>query len=604
MSRNNANNNRGAITQISDGSFMSSLDVDIEKKLKKFNNPSIPKYSKLERLLSVEKVEEYIRYVLDRIGRNRRGGLSEQLVEFIRAYSFYGWKNTNERNIKKTREFYREKARKAGQPWRAPELKKIEYFYNVEYVSLKKIIKTNNGLLAIKNKWPRLQVLNDIIIPHMEFALKYALDVYKENYKVDFRKKGSSSSDIARRLEQLKVVEKGNNVSEQLLELQNNYVNKLSEYYLKNPGQYENDKNQLLVIKNLLKFNKSKETKSIISKYNILSKTSNINTIKDIISRYNVDVQKLKLLKYNNSYISNHKKSIADKLKTALDRIITEKKTLISISGVNKNHNAWVKAIIRIYDTTPILNNSERASFTKKLETLKSLSEQYTSKKKNDQQKALFNAYLNEIKSSKTLNISKIKKDIESETLNKSYKKRLITAINKRGSESRNIPYKIYNQIKNEQIKKFKKDGTPYPLDYFKSRYGYTNEQLKILESNYVNKLEDEYKEIDSKYIDELNRTQRQFYSGLINALRKLSRGIDTQTYSEMVSNALKTKKEKMQALKKEHSSKFYSELRKRSPNEIKMLGNKLKSYIAQYKKALRSTKIKLAAKKRASKKK
>ena len=604
MSRNNANNNRGAITQISDGSFMSSLDIDIEKKLKKFNNPSIPKYSKLERLLSVEKVEEYIRYVLDRIGRNRRGGLSEQLVAFIRAYSFYGWKNTNERNIKKTREFYREKARKAGQPWRAPELKKIQYFYNVEYVSLKKIIETNNGLLAIKNKWPRLQVLNDIIIPHMEFALKYALDVYKENHKVDFRKKGSSSSDIARRLQQLKVVEKGNNVSEQLLELKNNYGNKLSEYYLKNPGQYENDKNQLLVIKNLLIFNKSKETKSIKSKYNILSKTSNINTIKDIISRYNVDVQKLKLLKYNNSYISNHKKSIADKLKTALDRIITEKKTLISISGVNKNHNAWVKAIVRIYDTTPILNNSERASFTKKLETLKSLSEQYTSKKKNDQQKALFNAYLNEIKSSKTLNVSKIKKDIESETLNKSYKKRLITAINKRGSESRNIPYKIYNQIKNEQIKKFKKDGTPYPLDYFKSRYGYTNEQLKILESNYVNKLEDEYKEIDSKYIDELNRTQRQFYSGLINALRKLSRGIDTQTYSEMVSNALKTKKEKMQALKKEHSSKFYSELRKRSPNEIKMLGNKLKSYIAQYKKALRSTKIKLAAKKRASKKK
>ena len=80
----------------------------------------------MERLLSVEKVEEYIRYVLDRIGRNRRGGLSEQLVAFIRAYSFYGWKNTNERNIKKTREFYREKARKAGQPWRAPELKKIQ----------------------------------------------------------------------------------------------------------------------------------------------------------------------------------------------------------------------------------------------------------------------------------------------------------------------------------------------------------------------------------------------------------------------------------------------------------------------------------------------
>jgi len=211
-------------------------------------------------------------------------------------------------------------------------------------------------------------------------------------------------------------------------------------------------------------------------------------------------------------------------------------------------------------------------------------------------------AYLERIKNTtNNINLKSIKNEFGEKS---SYFIKLQTALKTRKTKTGNIPFKIYNQIKNEQIKKFKKDGTPYPLDYFKSRYGYTNEQLKILESNYVNKLEDEYKEIDSKYIDELNRTQRQFYSVLINALRKLLSGNDKQSYREMVSNALKKRHEKIQALNKEHSSKFSNELKKRRPGEMKILAKRFKSYDTQYKKALRSTKIKLAAKKRASKKK
>lgn len=312
------------------------------------------------------------------------------------------------------------------------------------------------------------------------------------------------------------------------------------------------------------------------------------------MSRYENDKKRLKLLKLSNEQILNEEKKIKTRLKTALDEFINEKKTRISIKGVDSNYNSWVELMIKAATKSPILNNAETSSFKKKLASLKNISEKTKNMKESEKQKSLFNAYLNEIKSTKNLNVSKLKKEIESEYLNKSYKKRLITAINKRGSESRNIPYKIFNQIKNEQIKKYKKDGTPYPLNYFKSRYGYTNEQLKILNSEYVNKLDDMYNEIDSTIIKKLFIIERKYYEGKIKAILTLLRTRNQESYDKMNTSVKEDLSKGVASLKKEYGNKFISELRKRKPKEMAKLAKKIAVYARKYKQIYRAASVKI----------
>ena len=456
------------------------------------------------------------------------------------------------------------------------------------------------------SKYKDLKIIQRIIIP--QYRAIFNIIISKLNKVKDIKnidnKKISELISFIEQTEQL--TEPLTTEAKIVLDIRKNYIQKLKEYYLKTNDLSKININLKYLFTNTnsgsIKFYKS----IILSKYR-LSGLKNIKTIASIVNSKKIknDITRLESLNVSNLELRSLKSDIKESLISALGKIIDDAKRKINLNDNDLNSKIINKIIVDLsdlYSSTTILSESDKSSLNNKATTIR----RGIKKKKLDElkenKKQKFEAYLERIKNTtNNINLKSIKNEFGEKS---SYFIKLQTALKTRKTKTGNIPFKIYNQIKNEQIKKFKKDGTPYPLDYFKSRYAYTNEQLKILESNYVNKLEDEYKEIDSKYIDELNRTQRQFYSVLINALRKLLSGNDKQSYREMVSNALKKRHEKIQALNKEHSSKFSNELKKRRPGEMKILAKRFKSYDTQYKKALRSTKIKLAAKKRASKKK
>ena len=533
--------------------------------------------------------------------KNIKFRLDESLYQILYNYSFYGSHPNDRNNRSEVRKLAgtREKIHIPNNN----KNKKLNYAH--ERGTFQDIIKMDKWIKQC-SKYKDLKIIQRIIIP--QYRAIFNIIISKINKVKDIKnldnKKISELISFIEQTEQL--TEPFTTEAKIVLDIRKNYIQKLKEYYLKTNDLSKININLKYLFNNTnsgsIKFYKS----IILSKYR-LSGLKNIKQIASIVNSKKIknDITRLESLNVSNLELRSLKSDIKESLISALGKIIDDAKRKINLNDNDLNSKIINKIIVDLsdlYSSTTILSESDKSSLNNKATTIR----RGIKKKKLDElkenKKQKFEAYLERIKNTtNNINLKSIKNEFGEKS---SYFIKLQTALKTRKTKTGNIPFKIYNQIKNEQIKKFKKDGTPYALDYFKSRYAYTNEQLKILESNYVNKLEDEYKEIDSKYIDELNRTQRQFYSGLINALRKLLSGNDKQSYREMVSNALKKRHEKIQALNKEHSSKFSNELKKRRPGEMKILAKRFKSYDTQYKKALRSTKIKLAAKKRASKKK
>ena len=533
--------------------------------------------------------------------KNIKLKLDESLYQILYNYSFYGSHPNDRNNRSEVRKLAgtREKIHIPNNN----KNKKLNYAH--ERGTFQDIIKMDKWIKQC-SKYKDLKIIQRIIIP--QYRAIFNIIISKINKVKDIKnldnKKISELISFIEQTEQL--TEPFTTEAKIVLDIRKNYIQKLKEYYLKTNDLSKININLKYLFNNTnsgsIKFYKS----IILSKYR-LSGLKNIKTIASIVNSKKIknDITRLESLNVSNLELRSLKSDIKESLISALGKIIDDAKRKINLNDNDLNSKIINKIIVDLsdlYSSTTILSESDKSSLNNKATTIR----RGIKKKKLDElkenKKQKFEAYLERIKNTtNNINLKSIKNEFGEKS---SYFIKLQTALKTRKTKTGNIPFKIYNQIKNEQIKKFKKDGTPYALDYFKSRYAYTNEQLKILESNYVNKLEDEYKEIDSKYIDELNRTQRQFYSVLINALRKLLSGNDKQSYREMVSNALKKRHEKIQALNKEHSSKFSNELKKRRPGEMKILAKRFKSYDTQYKKALRSTKIKLAAKKRASKKK
>jgi len=533
--------------------------------------------------------------------KNIKFRLDESLYQILYNYSFYG-SHTNDR---KNRSEVRKKAGTREKIHIPNNNKNKKLNYAHERGTFQDIIKMDKWIKQC-SKYKDLKIIQRIIIP--QYRAIFNIIISKLNKVKDIKnldnKKISELISFIEQTEQL--TEPFTTEAKIVLDIRKNYIQKLKEYYLKTNDLSKININLKYLFNNTnsgsIKFYKS----IILSKYR-LSGLKNIKQIASIVNSKKIknDITRLESLNVSNLELRSLKSDIKESLISALGKIIDDAKRKINLNDNDLNLKIINKInadLSDLYSSTNILLESDISSLNNKAKNIR----RGIKKKKLDElkenKKQKFEAYLERIKNTtNNINLKPIKNEFGEKS---SYFIKLQTALKTRKTKTGNIPFKIYNQIKNEQIKKFKKDGTPYPLDYFKSRYGYTNEQLKILESNYVNKLEDEYKKTDSKYIDELNRTQRQFYSGLINALRKLLSGNDKQSYREMVSNALKKRHEKIQALNKEHSSKFSNELKKRRPGEMKILAKRFKSYDTQYKKALRSTKIKLAAKKRASKKK
>ena len=533
--------------------------------------------------------------------KNIKFKLDESLYQILYNYSFYG----SHPNDRKNRSEVRKKAGTREKIHIPNNNKNKKLNYAHERGTFQDIIKMDKWIKQC-SKYKDLKIIQRIIIP--QYRAIFNIIISKLNKVKDIKnldnKKISELISFIEQTEQL--TEPFTTEAKIVLDIRKNYIQKLKEYYLKTNDLSKININLKYLFNNTnsgsIKFYKS----IILSKYR-LSGLKNIKQIASIVNSKKIknDITRLESLNVSNLELRSLKSDIKESLISALGKIIDDAKRKINLNDNDLNSKIINKIIVDLsdlYSSTTILSESDKSSLNNKATTIR----RGIKKKKLDElkenKKQKFEAYLERIKNTtNNINLKSIKNEFGEKS---SYFIKLQTALKTRKTKTGNIPFKIYNQIKNEQIKKFKKDGTPYALDYFKSRYAYTNEQLKILESNYVNKLEDEYKEIDSKYIDELNRTQRQFYSGLINALRKLLSGNDKQSYREMVSNALKKRHEKIQALNKEHSSKFSNELKKRRPGEMKILAKRFKSYDTQYKKALRSTKIKLAAKKRASKKK
>ena len=533
--------------------------------------------------------------------KNIKFRLDESLYQILYNYSFYG----SHPNDRKNRSEVRKKAGTREKIHIPNNNKNKKLNYAHERGTFQDIIKMDKWIKQC-SKYKDLKIIQRIIIP--QYRAIFNIIISKLNKVKDIKnldnKKISELISFIEQTEQL--TEPFTTEAKIVLDIRKNYIQKLKEYYLKTNDLSKININLKYLFNNTnsgsIKFYKS----IILSKYR-LSGLKNIKQIASIVNSKKIknDITRLESLNVSNLELRSLKSDIKESLISALGKIIDDAKRKINLNDNDLNSKIINKIIVDLsdlYSSTTILSESDKSSLNNKATTIR----RGIKKKKLDElkenKKQKFEAYLERIKNTtNNINLKPIKNEFGEKS---SYFIKLQTALKTRKTKTGNIPFKIYNQIKNEQIKKFKKDGTPYALDYFKSRYAYTNEQLKILESNYVNKLEDEYKEIDSKYIDELNRTQRQFYSGLINALRKLLSGNDKQSYREMVSNALKKRHEKIQALNKEHSSKFSNELKKRRPGEMKILAKRFKSYDTQYKKALRSTKIKLAAKKRASKKK
>ena len=533
--------------------------------------------------------------------KNIKFRLDESLYQILYNYSFYGSHPNDRNNRSEVRKLAgtREKIHIPNNN----KNKKLNYAH--ERGTFQDIIKMDKWIKQC-SKYKDLKIIQRIIIP--QYRAIFNIIISKLNKVKDIgsldNKKISELVSFIEQTEQL--TEPFTTEAKIVLDIRKNYIQKLKEYYLKTNDLSKININLKYLFNNTnsgsIKFYKS----IILSKYR-LSGLKNIREIASIFNSKKIknDITRLESLNVSNLELRSLKSDIKESLISALGKIIDDAKRKINLNDNDLNSKIINKIIVDLsdlYSSTTILSESDKSSLNNKATTIR----RGIKKKKLDElkenKKQKFEAYLERIKNTtNNINLKSIKNEFGEKS---SYFIKLQTALKTRKTKTGNIPFKIYNQIKNEQIKKFKKDGTPYALDYFKSRYAYTNEQLKILESNYVNKLEDEYKEIDSKYIDELNRTQRQFYSVLINALRKLLSGNDKQSYREMVSNALKKRHEKIQALNKEHSSKFSNELKKRRPGEMKILAKRFKSYDTQYKKALRSTKIKLAAKKRASKKK
>ena len=533
--------------------------------------------------------------------KNIRFRLDKSLYTILYNYSFYG----SHPNDRKNRSEVRKKAGTREKIHIPNNNKNKKLNYAHERGTFQDIIKMDKWIKQC-SKYKDLKIIQRIIIP--QYRAIFNIIISKINKVKDIKnldnKKISELISFIEQTEQL--TEPFTTEAKIVLDIRKNYIQKLKEYYLKTNDLSKININLKYLFNNTnsgsIKFYKS----IILSKYR-LSGLKNIKQIASIVNSKKIknDITRLESLNVSNLELRSLKSDIKESLISALGKIIDDAKRKINLNDNDLNSKIINKIIVDLsdlYSSTTILSESDKSSLNNKATTIR----RGIKKKKLDElkenKKQKFEAYLERIKNTtNNINLKPIKNEFGEKS---SYFIKLQTALKTRKTKTGNIPFKIYNQIKNEQIKKFKKDGTPYALDYFKSRYAYTNEQLKILESNYVNKLEDEYKEIDSKYIDELNRTQRQFYSVLINALRKLLSGNDKQSYREMVSNALKKRHEKIQALNKEHSSKFSNELKKRRPGEMKILAKRFKSYDTQYKKALRSTKIKLAAKKRASKKK
>ena len=533
--------------------------------------------------------------------KNIKFRLDESLYQILYNYSFYGSHPNDRNNRSEVRKLAgtREKIHIPNNN----KNKKLNYAH--ERGTFQDIIKMDKWIKQC-SKYKDLKIIQRIIIP--QYRAIFNIIISKLNKVKDIKnldnKKISELISFIEQTEQL--TEPFTTEAKIVLDIRKNYIQKLKEYYLKTNDLSKININLKYLFNNTnsgsIKFYKS----IILSKYR-LSGLKNIKQIASIVNSKKIknDITRLESLNVSNLELRSLKSDIKESLISALGKIIDDAKRKINLNDNDLNSKIINKIIVDLsdlYSSTTILSESDKSSLNNKATTIR----RGIKKKKLDElkenKKQKFEAYLERIKNTtNNINLKSIKNEFGEKS---SYFIKLQTALKTRKTKTGNIPFKIYNQIKNEQIKKFKKDGTPYALDYFKSRYAYTNEQLKILESNYVNKLEDEYKKTDSKYIDELNRTQRQFYSGLINALRKLLSGNDKQSYREMVSNALKKRHEKIQALNKEHSSKFSNELKKRRPGEMKILAKRFKSYDTQYKKALRSTKIKLAAKKRASKKK
>ena len=535
--------------------------------------------------------------------KNIKFRLDESLYQILYNYSFYGSHPNDRKNRSEVRKL--PKLPRTISIIEIPKNTNNKLTYVHESGTFQDIIKMDKWIRAC-SKYKDLKIIQRIIIP--QYRAIFNIIISKLNKVKDIKnldnKKISELISFIEQTEQL--TEPFTTEAKIVLDIRKNYIQKLKEYYLKTNDLSKININLKYLFNNTnsgsIKFYKS----IILSKYR-LSGLKNIKTIASIVNSKKIknDITRLESLNVSNLELRSLKSDIKESLISALGKIIDDAKRKINLNDNDLNSKIINKInadLSDLYSSTNILLESDISSLNNKAKNIR----RGIKKKKLDElkenKKQKFEAYLERIKNTtNNINLKSIKNEFGEKS---SYFIKLQTALKTRKTKTGNIPFKIYNQIKNEQIKKFKKDGTPYPLDYFKSRYAYTNEQLKILESNYVNKLEDEYKEIDSKYIDELNRTQRQFYSGLINALRKLLSGNDKQSYREMVSNALKKRHEKIQALNKEHSSKFSNELKKRRPGEMKILAKRFKSYDTQYKKALRSTKIKLAAKKRASKKK
>lgn len=611
----NANTKKSGYVEVSlksdesDARFFSRAGNDVQEiSIKEANE--LAKTQPYARYLRITTIDDYKQYLIDKSGTKLMKGQYPKAPKPIRGlldeYAFFGQKQENANNIKKVRKAGIERAKIANVPPLTLEtrIKLQRNLYNT--AKLSDIVYLDSLILQV-SKYKKLLLIQQIVVPQIKRAMEFIYNKYITRHPL-INVKNLRQDEIFRMLSIIDDIKFNHTphteIGNKLHNKRKQYIDSIRQYYLNHLGEYSKHKNTNQRISKLIELNKIEKTKKV-GEFKKKYETSDIGKFKTLLKNYKNDVKRLGILGFNSKEINSFTLKIKNILDALINTSINKLQTSSALNVNEKKSERLTKYISNFLGDTNvknILSNSKSSSYYNKLKNTRTSLKRKKRQEEKENTKEKYEAYLERIKNTtENINLNSIKNEFGEKS---PYFIKLQTALRTRKVKSGNVPYKIYNQIKNEQIKKFKKDGNPYPLNYFKNRYGYTNKQLEILKSSYVNKLEDEYNDVDKKYINELNRTQRQFYASLINALKKLSRGFDTQTYSEMVSNAKKTKKEKMQALKKEYGSKFSSELRKRSPNEIKMLDNKRKSYIAQYKKAVRTIKRIIAAKKRASRKK
>ena len=587
-----------------DDTFVKDNDINFDEAQKmRQDNPK-------NRYLTFRQMYNYRKFLEDKFlsGSNKKLKLPTELRALFRKYEFYGFHPTNKNLKGEVRNNYIKNAISRGEKPVAKQNSKVSYNYNT--ASIKDIIEID-AVIEKCSKYTKLGVVRYIVIPHMARIFEFIFKREKEALSLEAlssqNQKTVSDTAMKKYIDFIELSEYRHTpttqIAKHIASLRKKTIDWMRRKYILNIERvYKNknlNKNLHSKIIEIIKIPKNDPVSRRVFKNELTRKYKNISNSPDINRLINLIKVKsiietenaFKFLNFPSKDFNNVKKNIKNNTITALKRIITDTKKKYEFKGDEKLIENLVDKTLKMYKQTNILTSSEKSELDQLIKNITISSKKNKEQKDKVNKERLYKSLIKRIQANQPVDLKNYKNVFKG---NKGYIINLQTEINKKKFKTGNIPFKIYNQIKNEQIKKYKKDGTPYPLNYFKSRYGYTNEQLKILNSEYVNKLDDMYNEIDSTIIKKLFIIERKYYEGKIKAILTLLRTRNQESYDKMNTSVKEDLSKGVDSLKKEYGNKFISELRKRKPKEMAKLAKKIAVYARKYKQIYRAASLKI----------